>query len=122
MLNLVCVTNWFDCTEQCSIFRNAVGELINRGAKTDVMCDYPKSELRAFIGQLPKRRGQHYAFEKQYVQSHKGVNPTSRCINYSRFNYWKLPFLKDNSRVQSISPVFFICQCYWRNIRKYLLE
>ena len=77
---LVHITICFYCTERCSNFRNAVGELMNRGAKTDVMCDYPKSELRAFIGQLPKRRGQHYVFEKQYVQSHKGVNPISRCM------------------------------------------
>ena len=51
----------------------------------DVLCDYPKSELRAFLAHLPKRKGQHYAFEKQYTLSHKGENPACTYPNLNAF-------------------------------------
>ena len=61
-------------------FRDATQELIKRGARTEVYCDYVKSEFRAFLGQLPKKKGQHYAFEKQYLQSYKNQQPISMMI------------------------------------------
>ena len=69
-----------DFSNSCFIFRNATQELIKRGAKVDVYCDYVKSEFRAFLGQLPKKKGQHYAFEKQYLQSYKNEQPMSMCF------------------------------------------
>ena len=64
----------------CFIFRDATQELIKRGAKTDVYCDYVKSEFRAFLGQLPKKKGQHYASEKQYLRSYKNEHPMSTSV------------------------------------------
>lgn len=62
------------------IFSDATQELIQRGAKAEVYCDYVKSEFRAFLGQLPKKKGQHYEFEKQYLQSYKNQQPMSKIL------------------------------------------
>ena len=62
----------FSCYNTIAIFfRESCHMLIDHGAKKDILVDFPKSELRAFMGQLPKNKGQHELIEKQYLQSYR---------------------------------------------------